>query len=242
MRKTYFDLIDDKANNYSYYQTEGYLKVNPPRLFQKTISNWVSEFNRNCVYTAKNDDRCFKKALSSIFSINLVVLLPDSFIKIFWDFVILSLLVINVFYIPLKISFDNTIGVTNYLLIFLEDLPSYAFLCDIFMNFNTAYYSKGKLNCKRSKIFKHYLRGNLIWDLLIVGPFLFSSIFNVRFLNIILLFRVSKIYKIVSSIEELFNLRHMQATLMGLVKLVVLIIYIAHIFGCLFYYMHVLQI
>ena len=242
MRETYFDLIDDKSTNYSYYHVGGYLKNDPPRFLEKKFLSWISIFNRNCVYIAKNDDRCLKKMLSSIFTINLGVLLPDSLIKIFWDFVILSLLVINVFYIPLKISFDNTMDVTSYLLIFLEDTPSYAFLCDIFMNFNTAYYSKGKLNCKRSKIFKHYLRGSLIWDLLIVGPFLFSSIFNVRFLNIILLFRVSKIYKIVSSIEELLNLRHMQATLMGLVKLVVLIIYIAHIFGCLFYYVHVLQI
>lgn len=113
----------------------------------------------------------------------------------------------NVFYIPIKISFENSVNLNDYLLTIFEDVPSWVFLFDIFMNFNTAYYSKGVINKKRSKIFKHYIQRAFAWDLLIVGPFLFSSLFNVKFLNIILLFRSSKILKIISSIEELMNLK-----------------------------------
>lgn len=171
------------------------------------ISECMASFNKNLIYIKKNEKSYLKILLSKILTIHIGLLKPDSFIKILWDFFILSLLVINVFYIPVKIAFSNTLEIGDYMLILFEDLPGWAFVMDIFMHFNTAYYSKGVISKERSKIFKHYIKGSFIWDLLIVGPFLFSSLFNVKFLNIILLFRSSKILKILSSIEELLNLK-----------------------------------
>lgn len=116
-------------------------------------------------------------------------------------------MIINVFYIPLKITFDELSNLDTYLLVFFEDIPSWSFVIDIIFNFNTAYYSKGLIMKSRLKIAKHYIRTALAWDLIIVVPFLFSSLFTVRYLNIILLLRSSKILKIANSIEELINLR-----------------------------------
>lgn len=135
------------------------------------------------------------------------VILPDSFFKILWDSFILFLLTINVFYIPLKIAFSDLNGLSGFLLIFFEDIPSWGFVADIILNFNTAYYSKGVINQSRIRIAKHYIRTALAWDLIIVIPFLFSSLLTVRYLNIILLLRSSKILKIANSIEELVNFR-----------------------------------
>ena len=55
MRNTYFDLIDDKATNYSYYRVRGYFKNNPPKVLQKELQSCAAAFNRNCVYIEKND-------------------------------------------------------------------------------------------------------------------------------------------------------------------------------------------
>ena len=135
------------------------------------------------------------------------MILPDSFIKIFWDVCIFFLLTINVFYIPIKISFNELDGISGFYLVFFEDLPSWAFVADIILNFNTAYYSKGVIKKSRLKIAKHYIKTNFAWDLITVIPFMLSSLLAVKYLNIILLLRSSKILKIVVSIEELLNLK-----------------------------------
>lgn len=97
----------------------------------------------------------------------------------------------------MKISFEEVTGFNEYFLFFLDDLPSWVFLLDIILNFNTGYYSKGVIIKKRSKIFKHYVKGSFCWDLIVIVPFFFSSALNVKFLNIILLLRTNKILKIV---------------------------------------------
>lgn len=109
----------------------------------------------------------------------------------------------------MKISFSEVTGFNEYLLVFFDDLPSWAFICDVILNFNTAYYSKGVINKERYKIFKHYMRGSFCWDLLVVIPFFFSSVLKVKFLNVILLLRTSKILKIGASLEELLNLQQL---------------------------------
>lgn len=35
MRETYFDLIDDKSTDYSYFHVGGYLKNDPPRFLER---------------------------------------------------------------------------------------------------------------------------------------------------------------------------------------------------------------
>jgi Ion transport protein len=136
------------------------------------------------------------------------VLEPDSLVKIAWDCIILLLLCINLLYIPMLIAFEEGMADLNTgLHLLFDELPSWAFICDVIINFNTATYSKGVITSQRAKIFKHYLRGSFCWDLFIIGPYFLSSLMNVRFLNLILLLRCSKIFKIVSSIEEFLNLR-----------------------------------
>lgn len=207
MKRRYFELIDDKSNDYKFYQMQGMLKNYRPSYLERKMNEWKGQLNKRFIYINSEEKNSFKDWLSKTLKLQLGVLLPDSSIKIIWDCFILFLLLINVFYIPMKISFEEISRVNQNFLLFFDDLPSWAFLCDIIITFNTAYYSKGVINEKRSKIFKHYVRGSFSWDLLIVGPFLFSALFNVKFLNIILLLRSSKILKIVKSIEELLNLK-----------------------------------
>ena len=114
------------------------------------------------------------------------------------------------------------------ILILCEDLPSWLFLIDILLQFNTAYYKKGILITQRSKIIQHYLRGNFTWDLIIIIPFFISLYFKVQYLDITLILRSNKLLKITNKIFELLCLRDLQAAIFDFTKLVILILCIAH--------------
>jgi len=61
--------------------------------------------------------------------------------------VVFLILLINILYIPLKISFDITVmGGADF---FLDTLPQYIFLAEILLNFNVSYYSRGVLVLNR---------------------------------------------------------------------------------------------
>lgn len=67
---------------------------------------------------------------------------PDSTFKLFWDIFVLVQIVINIFYIPMKLGFGfENEGV--YSSVFLNTIPSWTFVVDIMLNFLTAYYYKG---------------------------------------------------------------------------------------------------
>ncbi len=89
----------------------------------------------------------------------------------------------------------------NYL---RDELPSWIFIFDILMNFNTAFFKNGVIIDQRKRIFKRYyqgiivtinklkikLIGKLFLDLLIVIPFIFSLNLNIPYLEAILMLRV----------------------------------------------------
>lgn len=101
------------------------------------------------------------------------IIYPESSFKIFWDSVVVCFIVINIFYIPMSLSFslDKSSQMTQLL---FETIPSYIFIAEIILNFNTAYYSQGVIHIKRSDIFFHYLRHNFLWDLLVAIPFILA--------------------------------------------------------------------
>ena len=127
----------------------------------------------------------------------------------FWDCVILILLVINIFYIPIKLIFqDSKSGfVLPYILsVLLNDIPGWAFLLDICINFNTAYYYRGAIIRARSLIFKTYLNNKFFWDLIVVIPFIISLKLKIPYMDLVLFLRTNKMRKILQNFELLLNL------------------------------------
>jgi len=61
----------------------------------------------------------------------------------------------NIFYVPIKITWEGSdsgkLVLSSWVSIFLNDIPGWAFLGDIIFNFNTAFYSKGAIICKRQE-------------------------------------------------------------------------------------------
>lgn len=95
---------------------------------------------------------------------------------------------------------------------------------------------RGNLVSKRKKIFSHYLKGFLLLDVSLFILFVASNYSDNKLLNLLLLLRIAKIIQIISNLERLIDIRESFQTVYDLVKLLFLILFIAHFCGCLFFY------
>jgi len=96
---------------------------------------------------------------------NIPLIHNESLILNIWKLIVLSMIVLQIFLVPLKVSFD--INVDNDDLIFVLFsfyLPLTIFGLDILINFNSTYYEEGKLIQDRSKIISNYLRYQFFLD------------------------------------------------------------------------------
>ena len=74
----------------------------------------------------------------------------------------------------MKLSFVIDKKDNQATVLLLETFPSYVFIIEIILNFNTAYYHKGIIYTNRRQIFKHYISSQFWWDLIVVIPFIIS--------------------------------------------------------------------
>jgi hypothetical protein len=123
-----------------------------------------------------------------------------------WDSIVVFFIVINIFYIPMRISFSIDKSNSAVSLLLLETIPSYIFMFEILLNFNTAFYLEGIIHTQRKEIFKHYLTGNFIWDLVVIIPFLLSQL-SIPYLDFTLLLRVTRVRAMVENLEDALNLQ-----------------------------------
>ncbi|CAD8208172.1 unnamed protein product [Paramecium octaurelia] len=159
------------------------------------------------------------------------VLDPDSAIKVLWDIFVLTQIIINIFYIPMKLGFDfEREDILSG--IFLETLPSWTFVIDIILTFFTAYYSQGQIHRDKQQILKHYANTTLLWDLMIVIPFILSS-YKVPYTEYILLLRVTKVKSMIETIEEVTNPSNNVQTILELFKSIFLVLFVSHFCACL---------
>jgi potassium voltage-gated channel Eag-related subfamily H protein 5 len=69
----------------------------------------------------------------------------------------------------MKLCFD--LDSSSSLDILLGTLPSVIFIMEVAINFNTSYYEEGLIHEERSKIIQHYIRGDFLWDLVVILPY-----------------------------------------------------------------------
>ncbi|CAD8115472.1 unnamed protein product [Paramecium sonneborni] len=156
---------------------------------------------------------------------------PDSNFKVIWDIFLLVQIIMNIFYIPMKLGFGfENEGIVQQF--FFESLPSWTFILDIIINFFTAYYSKGQIHKSHEDIFRNYASYELWWDLLIAIPFILSS-FQIKYTEYILMLRVAKVKTLIDQIEEAINPSITMQTVLELFKSVFLLLFVSHCCACL---------
>ncbi|KAL4474221.1 hypothetical protein ABPG72_001760 [Tetrahymena utriculariae] len=236
LSKKQFEIINDKANYYNFYKYNDYLV------------NVQTSFIEKVVFMGRQRIKFLNSKMVQIiynyFVDNLIIINPESVYKLVWDGFVLFLLVINIFYIPLKIAFQDSGGLQwPYLLtIFLNDVPGWVFLGDMILNFFTAFYKKGVIIMEFKTIAKWYFKNQFFFDLFIFLPFILSKYFDIKYLDAILILRFNKILKIVNNYFDLLNLKSDQAAIFDLIKLIFLILFIAHFCGCSFYLVSYIEI
>lgn len=155
------------------------------------------------------------------------------------------MLFLNIFAVPLSISFNiETAILKNFIKIFAETLPLYSIILDILFSLNTTYYSKGVFVAKRERIMKYYFRDGFLLDLMILGPIFITTlgISENNIWKLSFLFATYKIQKILAKIENFFQFQDKIQGVVNLVKLLLEVLFIAHICACFWGYLAVYEL
>ncbi|EGR33240.1 hypothetical protein IMG5_058280, partial [Ichthyophthirius multifiliis] len=226
-----FQLINDKSSNYEFFKL---IQYNQKNIFiytyQKIIYNIKKSIN---VYLYKN----FKVFKSLKISKNIQIQ-PNSYIKNSWDLLTFILIFFNLFYIPLVVCFQEEKIIAFQTQI---SLLKYFFSIDIPIQMITPYYSKGQIVQEKSKIFKKYVQKNFILDFLTSLGFIASFFLQINWINYVIIFKIKRMINIYREIEQRLNLRYKYSTFLDLTTLVYYIIIVAHICGCHFFLVGILQ-
>lgn len=80
-------------------------------------------------------------------SLKFPILMPDSQIRFFFDLLVLIVITVNLFYIPMRLSFqlNGFFSVSEVKFIF-DQLPSIVFILDIVLKFMTPYFEGGVIH------------------------------------------------------------------------------------------------
>ncbi|CAD8103904.1 unnamed protein product [Paramecium sonneborni] len=205
------NIIGDKASNFLYYQKKGLVKA------KFTFLDFITSVIANKMQ-----------------SFEFRVIQPDSKFKLIMDLIILVLIIINIFYIPMQLSFQ--LKEDNTLIDFLfSTLPSWVFI-NQYQGFS---YQKQFLiltqHTIQKKIFKHYVQRDFVYDLIVVIPFLISQ-YEIPYINFVLLLRITRVKKIFEQIEEISLIREKFAAPIDICKLLYFLILVSHMLGCAWHF------
>jgi len=150
-------------------------------------------------------------------------------------------------FIPFQISFEY--DPQDNLLRF-EFIKNTVFILDILLMFHTAINHEGHLILKRRIIMKSYLKGYFFFDLIgslpyreIIGPSIFyTSEAPDKFTRMILLFRCARFIRGIAFISKMKEkmLSQVVTGIMSLLKLLLYIIFLAHIVACIWHFVGML--
>ena len=173
---------------------------------------------------------------------------PDKKRRMVWDFIVGVILIIQMLYIPVYVSFVENIyqndDVAIYMVTSLMEQIMIIFLFfDIILNFLTGFYHKGVYIDKKSKIAGNYLKTQFFLDLV---PLIFLILVfwknQSKFFSVFFMINIVKIKKIFHKVEEALHLHVRFSSLLRLFKLAGLIIFLSHISACMWHMIAILEI
>lgn len=176
---------------------------------------------------------------------------PNTICSNAWDFFVSIFLVYIIFFVTFEIAFiEETIS----FFFIAEIIITIVFVCDIFYNFNKAFYkNKNQLVTKRSEIACNYLKGWFFVDLLSAFPFfLISEIYKqkatingikmVKLLKVMNIVRLFRIFKLIKEVwPKKFQNRGKKIIIKfkkNIERLIIhsfIVLIICHLFACFFY-------
>ncbi|KAF4676108.1 hypothetical protein FOL47_006716 [Perkinsus chesapeaki] len=217
--------------------------------FPSAEGNWVTPRHLSGGKMLSTKETASAESLRDGVSIEvpLPIILPDSIFRTVWDLLGFLLIVSDAISIPYRLSFNAK---PEGVFLAMENAITVFWMLDIFLNFFTGYYRGSELITDPGKIWRHYIRGWLFFDLIASFPFMwlapesgssgdsgrwFRLLRFTRFLRLFRLLRLAKLIQILGRIEEfleVFPLAHFAASIS---KMLLWIALLSHVSACVWY-------
>lgn len=165
---------------------------------------------------------------------------PSSIFTLLFSF--LNFIIIGFFfvYIPLALCVLSPGDKNNEYLQYIKKSFVLFLIGDVIRRLNTAYYNKGLLVTKKSQILKNYMKRQLLFDFLSLTPLVLTEFsFESNFLDYFLILFYLKLKHFNESIikfEEVILMHSKLNNILSLLQLVTRVIFLSHIFACLWFY------
>ena len=209
-------------------------------LKQKKFRTQHIKKNRNAIIKFRE----YSKVLLEKLKGELLVIIPNNRFKICYNFFIFLFTLLEFIYIPMDACFEIGMDINWYAP--FRQLVYVLFLLDIFMNFNTGYFTKGTLILERKEIITQYFKFRFWVDLLTIIPGFTGAIATLyqsklKFIQICFLIRIFYLNEMIRKIFDFYNSGEFVNSIIGLIKLCIMTLYVAHICACLWYYISVID-
>ncbi|CAD8137902.1 unnamed protein product [Paramecium pentaurelia] len=231
INRNVFDIIGDKSAYFRYYLFNDYFKYEKPSPYEKM----KYQLNQQVFVPLR------KLKVYNYLNKNKLILRPESIIAIAWNIYILTILNMNVLYVSARVAFkfdtSNSLddSFQQFRWVLFDVLPSYSFILEILIKFNTCYYHKGTVIENRYLIAKNYLRTSFFFDVFVIIPFFLSLRFQLDYLDLVLILKVFQITKFSGNLFDRLELTSSQIAIFDLVKLGYTILAVAHFCACLWF-------
>lgn len=227
--KTYFDISYEYIYNIVRYKDPLY-----------SVEN-LSAFKKGVDSVKTKVGHMMKVIQENLKKIN--IFQPDEPFILLWNFIMFFFVLINAFYIPLKIGFElDPYEIHEIIYFVVETFSVWVFIFDIFIILNTAYFSKGMFIQERFMIFHHYLKYTALFDFLSLLPSLINYFTDIPFIEIFFILRIIKLRDSIKKFEDFLQIRDLQNGIFELIKLLTSILFAAHLCCCSWHYLAIYQI
>ncbi|CAD8083446.1 unnamed protein product [Paramecium primaurelia] len=177
------------------------------------------------------------------------ILDQSSYMVIGWQLLYILTIIIIFFWTPFNLSFGITLNQVIFGSMMVKEVEFYflfSIIIDGFIVINTSYIRKGIIIKSRGKIFINYLNTQAIYDLCSIVSMLIAQYSNVDSgqehlgweLIPYAVYYCSRIFKLqgrVHKLEEFFNFSGWVQDVIELIKLLFMVIYVGHLFACLWH-------
>lgn len=152
--------------------------------------------------------------------------------------------IIKFFTIPLHIFFDNN-GDDIFDLSYhpFTIIMIFLMINDMFLRFFRCYYDLGIAITDRKKIVNHYLSGLFIIDVVVLTSLLIeltSFGYSNSWISLIFYLRLINLNKFSIKLRRILQLRRKLKAIYMMMRLVVIILMVCHVYACFFYGLHTL--
>ncbi|KAL4466351.1 hypothetical protein ABPG72_001029 [Tetrahymena utriculariae] len=205
-----------------------------------SLKYWHFKLIDDCSYYIKNEDQNNQVSIDKIFS-KIQTFSPTSFVVVVWHLLVLVILLIQLFFIPMKAGFQLKLK-SGFWMYFLRILPAVVFSIEILLKFNTGYYQEGQIVMNRKQIIKYYLKWKFWVDLSATSSILANQQVDSMWLDLIQFLHIQQMTNLIDFLDDHFQISQRFQTFFELIKLGLLVVIIAHFCGCVFHLVAQIQI